>query len=1066
LSLLQGFADMKRQTSSAVKALTLLLCSLGFSGALVCAQVSDPIKAASITPLQGATGGSGSYSPIFSADGRFIVFTSRANNLVTNDSNAIWLDVFVRDLTNATTRLVSVSSTGIGGGNGNSFYPSISSNGQFIAFESAATNLAAGDTNSVNDVFVRDMIAGTTTLASVATNGVTSGNGVSRFPVMSADGSRVAFESTAPDLTLDDTNSLQDVFVRDLQTSTTIMVSREVQTSTNGFESPSISADGQRIAFASSSVLSFTNPNRKSDVYVYDSSSGITFWASSNINNLAALVQSYNPALSVDGQFVVIESRIRTNANFGYNAARLYLHLCDLQTLATTFISSNLVDDSFPEISSDGRFVAFGSLANVFVWDRLTGSNTLVSVDVTGTNAANGTSFRPVLTSDGSKIAFLSDSSNITSNVGNGQPQIYVRDLFTGFTRLVSVNLDEQPLTSMSGVVPAITADGNRVAFWSTDERIVPDDQNKDADVFLRDLNAGTTSLISARDTDLPSQTIAGFLSLSGDSVGADGRFVIFSALGSGLVGGESNVLHVYVRDLATGTNLPVDALENPDGLPVDPSNLPFPTNFTARFPVICANGRYVAYVGQITTNSALDQVYVRDLQSSTNWLVSRKWDGSGPGTAKSYAPSLSGDGRWLAFQSDAANLAPIDSNGKSDVFVRDVANATNFMVSLNRYGTNSANNFSTNSVISRDGRWVLFQSQATDLVTNAFDPYPQLFVRDLFSNTTMLVSKESNGLGLTRDSGRPVINPGCTFVLFTNWNRLVFLYDLLAQTNSLVCSNCYNPAMSADGRWVVVETLLRTNKIKDILLIDRQTGATNLISVNQAGTDEGNGSSTSPLITFDGRYIVFASQASNLVDNDNNGQTDIFVRDRIMNTTILASLNRQGSGSGNSASSKPILGADGRTVVFQSFSSDFIANDFNNNFDVFVLRFDAGDSDGDGMADDWELAYFGNLLRNGAGDFDGDGHTDFQEFLAGTDPSNSGSILRVMTITSLSGSTTILWSATPGKNYRVQFKTDLTDPGWIDLSGIVTATDSSASRMDNPGGVGGQRFYRVVLMP
>jgi hypothetical protein len=268
---------------------------------------------------------------------------------------------------------------------------------------------------------------------------------------------------------------------------------------------------------------------------------------------------------------------------------------------------------------------------------------------------------------------------------------------------------------------------------------------------------------------------------------------------------------------------------------------------------------------------------------------------------------------------------------------------------------------------------------------------------------------------------------------------------------------------MSADGNWVVFESLSGTNR--NIVLADLQASTTNLISINIGGTDGGNRASTRPIISFDGRYIVFASRATNLVVNDTNGMTDIFIRDRIMNTTILASVNRQGTGSANAMSSKPTLGADGRTVVFQSFASDLIEKDFNNNRDIFALRLNSGDSDGDGLDDDWELAYFGNLGRNGSGDFDGDGHTDAQEFTLGTDPTDLGSVLRVMTITSLGGNTTVLWSATPGKKYQLQFKTGIDDVGWTDLGEVVTANGSTAMRVDDSG-VSGNRFYRVLFVP
>ncbi|MEI2726652.1 MAG: hypothetical protein V9H26_24960 [Verrucomicrobiota bacterium] len=705
--------------------LLLLVCNLAVSVSSVRAQVSGPLNAASTTQLPGVTGGSGSYSPGFSANGRFLVFTSRANNLVTNDSNAIWLDVFVRDLLTDTTILVSVSRTGTGGGDGNSFNPTISSNGQFIAFETAASNLVMNDTNGVNDVYVRDMVAQTTTLASVNTNGV-AGDGVSKFPVITSDGHQVAFESTSDDLVFADTNSLKDIFVRDLAASSTLMASKGVQTATNGFESPSISADGHWIAFASVSGLSFSNPDRKSDVFVRDLTADTTIWASSNLNDLATTVRSFNPALSADGKFVAFKSTLRTTVA---TATNLYQY--DLQAFVETLVSSNVVEEGFPEMTPDGRFVAYESHTNVLIWDRQTGSNTLVSVDVAGINAASGTSYRPVLTPDGSKIAFLTDATNVTANGGNGQPQLYVRDLVAATTSLVSVNLDDQPLSSLSGVIPVITADGNQVAFWSTDEGIVADDQNRDADVFVRDLTSDTTTLISARLPSLPTLTGGGIVTLSENFISADGRLLLIGSTGGRLVeGDQTSLAHVVVCDLATRTNRPVDTFDNPDGLPVAAINLPFATNFTARAPAISANGHYAAYVGRITTaNPSLDQIYVRDLQTYTNQLASRTWNSSAAGSAKSAAPSLSADGRFVAFQSEASNLVSRDSNGQPDVFVRDLLTGNNFMMSTNRFGTGGGDSASTNPLISRDGRWVVFQSKSTNLVTNSVTGSTNSFV-------------------------------------------------------------------------------------------------------------------------------------------------------------------------------------------------------------------------------------------------------------------------------------------------------------------------------------------------
>src|SRR5204863_9687262 len=153
------------------------------------------------------TGGtSDSSASVISSDGRFVLFLSSANNLVTNDDNGKFVDVFLRDRTNGVTTLVSVNQTGVGGGNGNSVSPAISTNGRYVVFESEASNLVANDTNGVSDVFLRDLQSGTTTLLSVNHSGGAAGNGASTSPVISADGRYVAFVSAASDLVANDTN--------------------------------------------------------------------------------------------------------------------------------------------------------------------------------------------------------------------------------------------------------------------------------------------------------------------------------------------------------------------------------------------------------------------------------------------------------------------------------------------------------------------------------------------------------------------------------------------------------------------------------------------------------------------------------------------------------------------------------------------------------------------------------------------------------------------------------------------------------------------------------------------
>src|SRR5256884_1283871 len=201
-----------------------------------------------------ASGGSSdSSASVISTDGRFVLFLSSANNLVTNDDNGKFVDVFLRDRTNGVTTLVSVNQTGVGGGNGNSVSPAISTNGRYVVFESEASNLVAKDTNGVSDVFVRDLQTGTTTLISVNSAGA-GGNGPSTSPLISPEGRYLAFVSAAGDLVANDTNNATDIFVRDLQNTTTtlVSVSRDGATSGNGASDwPTMTPDGGGVAFGS-----------------------------------------------------------------------------------------------------------------------------------------------------------------------------------------------------------------------------------------------------------------------------------------------------------------------------------------------------------------------------------------------------------------------------------------------------------------------------------------------------------------------------------------------------------------------------------------------------------------------------------------------------------------------------------------------------------------------------------------------------------------------------------------------------------------------------------------------
>ena len=1028
-----------------------------------------PRQAGSVVGIDSVSGSGGSFAPGFSADGLHIAFISHANNLVTNDDNNLVLDVFVRDLAAGVTRLVSVQPGGRGGGNGNSIEWSISSNGQFIVFQTEASNLVENDANNTSDILLRNVTGGTTTLVSLNSAGTASGNGPSSNPHLSADGRFIVFESLASDLVANDTNGLSDVFVRDqlLGTTTLVSVNSDGTGSGNGSsDSACITPDGRWVAFVSTStdlVPGAVNP--LGEVYVRDLQTGATSWASGGAGGfVSGNIRSYHPVLSADGKFVVFMTRVVTNA-----FATILRH--DLQTSLTGLVGANTPERSWPEVNAEGRFVAYEALAEVMTnqaiyrWDAQGGTNLLVSVNLNGPSAITGTARNPVMSADGNRIAFLSTSDSLTTNAGLGRFQVFGRDMTAGTTKLVSVNLRGAAGEDLDGVIPAISADGTKVTFDSVDGALVADDRNQASDAFICSLDFGTMELISRRAESLPSVTGQGTGFLTATSLSSNGQFVVFQSYDGTVARGDTNgATDVFVRDFRRGINVFVSA----------GTNGPASTNISVAPPlrdaVISGNGQWIGFA------RAINPLFGGE-DSGANILLRNRTNGAllflGANLTRfptpPMNPSLSADGRLVAFHTTDPLVAG-DTGDIRDVYVFDTVAGTNRLVSLSANGISSGFSDSQVPVISPDGHWVVFQSRAVNLIAPPAPSNPNflMYARDLISNRTHSASLATMGFAVAGKCSDAVISADSRFVAFTeSLFTGIFVHDLILSTNRIICTNCAAPGLSGDGRLVVFETIPNAQaKLRQVFLYDRFTDQTNLVSINRFG-GPGNGHSKTPVISADGRFVVFASRASDLVANDTNQLTDIFVRDLVQTNTMLVSLNMLGTGPGNRASFTPRMAADGRTVVFHSFASDLVASDFNDNRDFFLLRFSAGDSDGDGLDDDWEMAYFGNLSREGSGDFDGDGLSDRAEFLAGTDPTNSGSILRVLTLTAPgSPSTTVIWSAVPGRKYQAQFKNKAEDAQWTDLGGTVNAIGSTASQVDATAGGANHRFYRVILSP
>ena len=390
--------------------------------------------------------GQSSDAPAISSDGRYVAFASTATNLVPGDTNGL-SDVFVRDTVASTTRLVSVG-TGGAQANGASDQPSISSDGRYVAFRSAASNLVASDTNGHTDIFVRDLVAGTTSRVSISTSG-TQGDLDSAQPFASATGRYIVFQSFADNLIGGDSLGKPDIFLRDQTLGTTERVSISMFDGSPSSPSqwPSVSADGRYVAYSSFAFnLAPPKEDGNPQIYVRDRQTATNIQITVGTDNKAGNQASSQPQISADGSTVVFAS-LATNLITGDTNNHSDVFARSVAGGPITRVSNGLAgaqangDSDWPTVDAAGRSVAFDSAAtnlvsgdtngvgDTFVVDRQQG--TLVRADVAASGAqGTAVSTKPDISSTGQQVAFRTASALVSTDT-NGSADIYVRDLGT-----------------------------------------------------------------------------------------------------------------------------------------------------------------------------------------------------------------------------------------------------------------------------------------------------------------------------------------------------------------------------------------------------------------------------------------------------------------------------------------------------------------------------------------------------------------------------------------------------------------------------------------------------------
>ena len=816
---------------------------------------------------EGAEGNDSNFQPSVSGNGRWIAFASDSSNLVRGDTNRA-IDIFVKDRATGRTTRVSVSSSGRQANKG-SFGPAISENGRLVAFGSHASNLVSGDTNRCRDlynenqkgcpdVFVHDQLTHSTTRVSISTSG-RQGSGASGegLITISADGRYVAFHSRAANLVAGDTNGKQDVFIRDRELRRTIRVSvsSDGRQADGDSSDPAISRDGARVAF-----VSFAS-------------------------NLGARGRSCSPPKARP-----------------FPCSNVYLR--DIGSGNTSVVAATSKDSRSAAISGDGRSVAFVSGGDdlvpgdtndeedVFLFDVANSRTTRISISSSEAEANEGSYERPAVSIDGRFVAFASGASNLIpddtemcedlmDDVEFSCSDIFLRDRAAGTTELASISTagDHGELGSWN---PAMSSDGRYIAISSSaiaygikyptgcGDDICPH-------VFVRDRSARTTTLVSTSSPGGARRPeVDGYPSTP--AVSSDGSVVAFVSDGTKFVADTNGSADVFVWRRGRISRVSVSSGgEVARGWSNDPA--------------LSADGRVVAFRSKASNlvrgdTNAVEDVFVRDMERHRTTRVSVSSSGA-QADKPSAQPSLSEDGRYVVFTSDATNLVTGDTNHVTDVFVHDRVKGDTVRVSVGDAGK-QADGASSLPSISLDGTRVAFESDARNLGTGG-DPScgtcgSSVFVRDLAAGRTILASVSSEGTtGFV-----PAISGNGTFVAFLQVGGndpgavppSLYRRDIDAgRTVRVDLPARESLSISFDGRYIASWDVTGDTGFADV-------EAGRRIFVTRCG------SPVDASLASGGRFLVFSTECGHDAEDRNRG-TDIYLFDRETRRMVWVSRHR-----------------------------------------------------------------------------------------------------------------------------------------------------------------------------
>lgn len=826
----------------------------------------------------------------------------------------------------------------------------LSDDGRYLVFHTSSAALSS-DTNFRDDVYVYDrQLCALQRISSPPGGG--QSNGDSRNAAISGGGRYIAYNSTATNIVAADTTTTNDVYLYDMQTGTTelISVSSSGGLANNYSQHPSVSVDGRYITFESVASNLVTGTGSGGHVYRRDRQNAITEWVSVGPDSFNSTNFSERPAISADGRYIAFES---SNYNLipGVSSAYGDIYVKDMLTGTLTILTPHTGSESavWADIDAGGRFVTYYSDIStlvtpdaggydVFRWDRYTATTQRMTVTSSGAQSAG---FYPSISSDGRFVLFQTNISDAPLGDTDTQQDLYVRDGQQNLTYLVTPN------TTSDTTQPALSGDGRYAAYYTVNAiYIVKIDPNGVIPTTIP-----TTTPLPPTETNTPTATRTSTATRTATATRTPTRTATATPT-------------VTNTPTATPTSLACQPFNVIERVSLNGYNAQMTTaTFNYGRPTsISGDGRYIVFrsderlVAADHNNHA--DVYRRDRLTCQTVLVSVAIDGNA-GNNSSFSHSISDDGRYVAFASSANNLITGDTNSLIDVFVRDMQLNTTVRASVSSTGVQS-NDSAQDPAISGDGRYVVFRSSASNLVTDDVFTGDDLFRRDLHTGQTILISRGSDGSQLSPTGYLlPAISSDGRYVAFIknllsdlsdpNNRQLIYVKDVQDGTLTLIAQRGIALAqpidISGDGRFVVFTSdravlPADTNDALDVYVYDRLTSSTELISAQQNGV-VGNNASFQPSVNGNGRYVTFSTYAQNLLQYYSS-VVQVVVKDRATGLLTIASQNADGVIAFGGDSSSSQISDDGTIVFFNSASPVLVPGDTNGVYDLFAVAWDS----------------------------------------------------------------------------------------------------------------------------